>query len=499
MRKLTTICLTLLLLITFTTPFNTQAEANSSVKEEIIYDILIDRFNNGRQAPSEQVDINDPLTYNGGDIKGITLMLNTIEEHGFTAISLSPIMANAPKGYHGYWIEDFYEIEEEFGSIEDLIELVQEAHNREIKVYLELVTNYVANSSALVTDESKSDWFKEVEVEPMEATEWLHEVKQFNHENEEVQQFLIDVANYWIEETGIDGYILHAADQASDTFLEKLTEEIKKRDPNFTIIANTLQGDALDHLCEMEHIDAIADTALMNEIQQVFSQVDEPVSRLYEVTDQSACDKMLLYADNKNTPRFSYLFGKEVRNALTTWTLTLAYLYYSPGVPIIYQGSEVPMYGPSYPENQLMVDPISADPEMKKMFKRLASAREMFPPLVYGDFEQIATDQGFSLFKRSYNDETVYIAINNDSESRVVELEGIDENLQLRGLFHDDTVRATEDGKFYVGLNRESAEIFIIEENTGINWGFIFSIVGVMIVFIIAVILLSRKQKKRQT
>lgn len=498
MRKLTIIITTLLMLVTFTVPASAQSETSELLKEEIIYDILIDRFNNGRQAPSEQVDINDPYTYNGGDIKGITLMLDDIKAYGFTAISLSSLMENAEKGFHGYWIEDFYQVEEEFGTMDDLRELVEEAHKRNMKVYMEFVTNYVADSSPLVLDETKSEWFNEVEVEPIEATKWLHNVKQFNHDHEEVEQFLIDVANYWIDEAGIDGYILHAADQASSSFLESLTKEIKAKHRDFVIIANSLQGDELEHLCDLEHIDAIANVSLMKEIQDVFSQVDMPVSRLYEVTKNNACDKMLLFADNKNTPRFSFIFAENGRNALTTWTLTLTYLYFSPGVPIIYQGSEVPMYGPKFPENQLMYDPISADPDLEKMFIRLASAREQFPPLVHGDFEQIATDQGFSLFKRTYNDETVYFAINNDSESRVVVLDDIDENLQLRGLFHDDTIRATEDGKFYVGLPRESAEIFVIEENKGINWGFIISIISIMVIFIAAIITLSIKQKKRQ-
>src|SRR5690625_4928555 len=126
------------------------ASEEHSIKKEIIYDIIIDRFNNGRQAPSDQVDIANPLKYNGGDIKGITLMLDIIEEHGFTAISLSPLMENAPDGYHGYWIEDFFQVETEFGTLEDLQELVEEAHKREIKVFLEFVTNYVTKSSPLV-------------------------------------------------------------------------------------------------------------------------------------------------------------------------------------------------------------------------------------------------------------------------------------------------------------------------------------------------------------
>src|SRR5690625_2606120 len=94
-----------------------QTSAESNINDEIIYDILIDRFNNGSQAPSDQVDIDDPLTYTGGDIKGVTMMLDSLQELGFTTVSLSPIMENGPQGYHGYWIEDFFSIEEEFGTM----------------------------------------------------------------------------------------------------------------------------------------------------------------------------------------------------------------------------------------------------------------------------------------------------------------------------------------------------------------------------------------------
>src|SRR5690625_3949048 len=88
------------------------AQENGSLKEEIIYDILVDRFNNGDPTLSEQVDIHDPYAYHGGDLQGITTKLDRIKQLGFTTITLSPIMENAPSGYHGYWIEDFYSIEE---------------------------------------------------------------------------------------------------------------------------------------------------------------------------------------------------------------------------------------------------------------------------------------------------------------------------------------------------------------------------------------------------
>lgn len=479
-------------------PSLTNANDQYTIQDEIIYDIIIDRFNNGRQAPSEQVNIDDPYTYNGGDIKGVTLMLDTIEEHGFTAISLSPIMENAPEGYHGYWIEDFFQIEEEFGTVEDLKELVTEAHDRDLKVFIELVTNYAAKSSPLVQDESKSDWFTEVEASSIEATGWLDEVVQFDQDHPEVEKFLIDVANYWIKETDIDGYVLHASDQSSEDFLEKLTTDIKAKNDKFYFIAKSLPGENIEHLCANEAIDAIAHERLLTEMQDVFAHVDTPVSQLYETMNETACDKMLLFADDKSTARFSNVVADQGRNAVTSWTLALAYLYLTPGVPSIYQGSEVPMYGPGFPENQMLVDSISADPDLKKVYERISSARQMFPALVHGDFEQIATDQGFSLFKRTYNDEVVYFGINNDSESRFVKLTDIHEDLQVRGLFHDDTIRINDDGEFVISLNRESAEIFIIQPNTGINWMFISLVFGIMLLFIIIIIFLTVKQKRRK-
>lgn len=479
-------------------PLVANANEDQSIHDEIIYDIVIDRFNNGSQAPSEQVDIDNPLTYNGGDIKGITDKLDTIQEHGFTAISLSPIMKNAPQGYHGYWIEDFYKVEEEFGSMEDLQELIAAAHEREMKVFIELVTNYTAKSSPLAQDESKKDWFTEVSATPIEATYWLKDVVQFNQTHPEVEAFFIDLANFWMDEINIDGYVLHASDQASEAFLDRLTTHIKDRNPHFYIIAKSLSGESIEDLCSYEAIDALADERLLTEVQKVFAHVDSPISQLYEATHETKCEKMLLFADHKETARFSNLVADQGRNAVTSWTLALTYLYFSPGIPLVYQGSEVPMYGPGFPENQMLVDSISADPDLKKVYERLSSTRKMFPALVHGNFEQVATDQGFSLFKRSYAGEVIYFGINNDSESRFVTLDEFDEKVQLRGLFHDDTIRMNDDGQFIVSLNRESAEVFIVQANAGINWIFIGLVSSIMLLFIFSIIFLTVKQRSRE-
>ena len=62
---------------------------------------------------------------------------------GFDAIWISPIVDNTPGGYHGYWARDWYKVNENFGSEDDLKNLVNEAHNRGIYVMVDVVANHV--------------------------------------------------------------------------------------------------------------------------------------------------------------------------------------------------------------------------------------------------------------------------------------------------------------------------------------------------------------------
>src|SRR5690625_3322399 len=133
------------------------AEDTTNLQEETIYNILVDRYNNGDPSLDGQKRIDDPYAYHGGDIKGITKKLDEIQGLGFTTISLSPIMKNAPDGYHGYWIEDYFKVEKQFGSIEDVQTLVKEAHKRDMKVVLEFVTNYIADSHEIRSEEHTSE------------------------------------------------------------------------------------------------------------------------------------------------------------------------------------------------------------------------------------------------------------------------------------------------------------------------------------------------------
>lgn len=505
MKKMEALCmkraLVLLMIccVWFVCPVSAQEQ--NELREDIIYNILIDRFNNGNLKHSDQVRIDDPLAYQGGDIEGIIKKLDDLKTLGFTTISLSPVMENAPNGYHGYWIVDFFSFEEEFGTMEDLHTLIEEAHQREMNVILELVTNYAASNHPYVLDPQKAHWFKDTNIPShlSESSYWLDDVAFFDQEHPDVQTYLMDVVEYWMTETDIDGFKLHAADQSSPDFLLTLTSFIKDKDPHFYILADILDSTAdISDLRNNSHIDAVENYKLFDVMNDVFTEVGTPVSNIYEAWEMSGDEKDLLFVDNKDTARFANNAAENGRNTLTTWKLALTYLYTTPGIPSLYQGSELKMFGPGFPANQQMMQFNTTDPDLEEFHHRISSLRSQFPVLAYGDFEQVDVNGALSVFKRALDDEVMYIAINNDEEMRDVNLSEIPNGMQLRGLFSDDIIRENENGEFSITIPRESVDVYVIEDNMGINWLFIGLVSSVLLIFFASVIYLSWKQKVRE-
>lgn len=165
---------------------------------------------------------------------------------------------------------------------------------------------------------------------------------------------------------------------------------------------------------------------------------------------------------------------------------------------MIFQGSEIPMYGEDAVAAQNLVQFNSGDSDLQEFFHKISSLRSQFRALQYGDFELVDTSNAMSVFRRSYEGDTLYIAINNSSTSQDITVSGIEPGMQLRGYLEDNLVRADDNGDYRIGLPRESVEVFHLQPDKGLNWGFISFIFGTLLLFIVGVIYLSRKQKKRE-
>lgn len=117
-------------------------------RDEIIYQILVDRFADGDPNNNWNVDKNAMGSYHGGDWQGIIDRLDYIEALGVTALWISPVVKNIESdagfgSYHGYWTQSFTEVNPHFGDIAKLRELVDACHRRGIKVILDIVTNHI--------------------------------------------------------------------------------------------------------------------------------------------------------------------------------------------------------------------------------------------------------------------------------------------------------------------------------------------------------------------
>ncbi len=132
------------------TYFNTDREW----REEFIYFLMIDRFHDDTtRAPIQQSGrssgIQVPDGFYGGKIRGVTRNLDYIADLGCTAIWVSPIFENNAGAYHGYNINNYLNVDPNFGTKEDLIELVEAAHSYQrngqpwpIRIILDVVINH---------------------------------------------------------------------------------------------------------------------------------------------------------------------------------------------------------------------------------------------------------------------------------------------------------------------------------------------------------------------
>ncbi|MBB6176682.1 alpha-amylase [Anoxybacillus tengchongensis] len=492
MKRVFRALLIFVLLLSVTTPASAKTER--TWQDERVYFIMVDRFNNGNPKNDYEVNVHDPKAYHGGDLQGIIDKLDYIKEMGFTAIWLTPIFANEKGGYHGYWIEDFYKVEEHFGTLDDFKRLVKEAHKRDMKVILDFVVNHTGYNHPWLNDPAKKDWFHEKKdifnwANQQEVENgWLFGLPDLAQENPEVKAYLLDVAKWWIQETDIDGYRLDTVKHVPKWFWDEFSKEVKSVKQDFFLLGEVWHDDPRYVAEYGKHgIDALIDFPFYKEASAIFSNVDQSLEPLYNVwkRNEAFYERPYLlgtFLDNHDTVRFTRLALQNRINPVTRLKLGLTYLFSAPGIPIMYYGTEIALDGGEDPDNRRLMN-FRTDKELIDYVTKLGELREKLPSLRRGDFELLYEKDGMALFKRTYENETTVIAINNTSKTQKVTLDDeLEQGKELRGLLAGDLVRS-KDGKYDIILDRETAEIYVLAPKTGLNIPFIAALVAVYTAF----------------
>jgi alpha-amylase len=478
-------------------------------QDESIYYIMVDRFNDGDSKNAPDVNQKDPLAYNGGDFQGIIDKLNYIKDMGFTAIDLTPIFA--ANSYTGYSVQDFYKTDEHFGSINTFKKLVKEAHKRHLKIMIDFVANSVSPTHPWVNDPKKQNWFHpqqqgneaSANQEVLEKS-WIGGQPDLNQENPEVANYLINAAKWWIKETNIDGYHLLAANFVPTTFWSTFSKEVKSVKKDFYLLGDIQSNDPnVVNSFKSTGIDGFTDTRLNNDLRKGFSTTDQSLNQLFndgKLTEQSGLNPYLMgtYMDNPQSTRFTKDIVTNKQYPGSRWDMALTYLFTTPGIPVIYYGSEIALNGGNAPDNHRQMN-FRANTDLIDYITKLGQLRNQLPSLTRGTFEKLYEKNGMIVYKRVYQNETSVIAINNTSKSQQVTLSSqkLEDGKELRGLLNGDVAKSNQH-HYKIILDRDNAEIYVVADKSGMNVPLIASITAVYVAFFVFMYFLFKRRKKKR-
>ena len=374
-------------------------------KKAVFYQIFIDRFKRGNFEKDDSY-INQawdaPVTYHsytGGDLKGITEELPRLADMGITALYLTPIYKG--RGNHKYSIIDYTEVDPMFGTNDDLDDLLKTAHALGIKVITDTVFNHCGDIHPFFQDvmekgkESRFyDWFiihgDYPRKEPCnyETFSNCSYMPKWNTSNPKVREYLIDIALTYLS-WGFDGLRLDVADEVSHTMWRELRQAVKNRYSEAVMVGEVwhennmfLRGDELDGVMNYKLYKVLLDYFALDILTA--KEAAESVNRVWYKNTRQANGMMLNFLDNHDNPRFLELCkGNEEKLCAA-----LIALYFCPGMPCIYYGTELPLLGGEDPDCRRAYD-WTKKPKYAEFLKALANIRKKLPD---GDF--YATIQG---------------------------------------------------------------------------------------------------------
>jgi glycosidase len=351
---------------------------------DVLYLIMPDRFANGDTSNDNwdkvSVDRKEPFARHGGDFKGINRHLDYIQDLGVTTIWLNPVLENKmPSGsYHGYAITDFYKVDQRFGDNEEYCRLIENIHNKGMKVVMDMIYNHCGDHHWWMGDLPCADWLNHQdgfvptthnlytvmdvhapssEIDGTVDGWFVPEMPDMNQRNPLLATYLIQNSIWWIEYARIDGIRHDTHPYVDFDFLAQWCKAVKDEYPGFNLVGESWyinsaplawwqQNSKLNE--KQSNLQTVMDFNLMNACDQAFaihSTEKNPLKRIYEVIAQDFLyedlNNILIFLDNHDTNRFV----KKEESGLERFKQAMALLLTTRGIPQLYYGTEILMPG----------------------------------------------------------------------------------------------------------------------------------------------------------
>lgn len=356
-------------------------------KSAIIYHVFVDRF-----YPGDGKKWNKPESlsgFYGGTLLGVRDKMDYIADLGADCIWLSPIFPSPT--HHGYDARDYMGIEPRLGDSKALHAVVEAAHNRGIRVLLDLAVNHCSNTLPQFQDALNNpdspyrDWFTFDDSEIGYKTFFnVESMPVINLQNPEARNWMLDVARYWLREFDIDGYRLDHANGPGPGFWSYFRQACREVKPDSFCFGEVVEAPnilrtyagKLDGLLDFYAEDALRKRFIWQTMDE--SQFNRFAEAYYAYFPQGFI--MPTFFDNHDMDRFLFSAGND-KQALKN---AAAALFSLPGPPIIYYGTEVGLsqensarHGGGLEESRMpMLWGDEQDKELLEYFKNIIQKRK---------------------------------------------------------------------------------------------------------------------------
>src|SRR5438874_1699139 len=349
-----------------------------------------------------------------GNFNGVTKQLDRLKELGVTILWLMPIHPigqEKKKGTIGspYAVRDYYGINPDYGTKEDLKKLIAESHRRGMKVIVDIVANHTSWDSVLM---KHPDWYKhDAKGNITYPYDWT-DIAALNYASPELRRYMTDMLKYWIREFDLDGFRCDVAGEVPTDFWENARAELDKIKPDIVMLAEAHKPDLELKAFELDYSWPLH-SALTDVLQGRAPASDLRKAWEDEFKEWPRGALHMRFSDNHDERRAIARFGEPAALAASALMFTLD------GVPLIYNGMEVgdttESGAPALFEKLPVFWPTAERrPEFPRFYRQMSALRKASDALRRGSLEWLRNSDEARVvtYLRRRNDEEVLIAIN---------------------------------------------------------------------------------------